>query len=229
MKTRILLDALEALAGYVPIDVSEDMLAKTKPLLQQDYPELPIHPVVGNFLVPPPLPDIDPRARRVGFFPGSTIGNLDDADIETFLAGAAEELGPDGLLVLGVDLKKSPDILIPAYDDAQGVTADFNRNLLVRINRELGADFDLDAFRHEARWNEADSRMEMHLVSLADQSVTIGGKRFDFAAGETIHTENSRKFDTAQIERLLAASPWRVAENYRDASDLFSVLLLARK
>ncbi|MEP3124376.1 MAG: L-histidine N(alpha)-methyltransferase [Nisaea sp.] len=229
VKTRILLDALEAPAGYVPIDVSDDMLAKTKPLLQQDYPDLPIHPVVGNFLVPPPLPDIDPRARRVGFFPGSTIGNLDDADIETFLAGAAEELGPDGLLVLGVDLKKSPDILIPAYDDAQGVTADFNRNLLVRINRELGADFNLDAFRHEARWNEAESRMEMHLVSLADQSVTIGGRRFDFAAGETIHTENSRKFDQAQIERLLAASPWQISHDYRDSKDLFSVLLLERK
>ena len=228
VKTRILLDAMVEPAGYVPIDVSDDMLAKTKPALERDYPGLPVHPVVGNFLVPPPLPDIDPRARRVGFFPGSTIGNLADAEIATFLDGAAEELAEDGLLILGVDLKKSPDILVPAYDDAQGVTAAFNLNLLVRLNRELGADFDLDNFRHEARWNEAESRMEMHLVSLADQTVTIDGHRFDFAEGESIHTENSRKFDLDALDRLLAASPWRRAGTFLDPKKLFSVLLLER-
>lgn len=142
------------------------------------------------------------------------------------MAGA--QLGDGAVLVLGADLRKSPDILIPAYDDARGVTAAFNLNLLHRINRELGADFDPDLFRHEARWNAAESRIEMHLVSTAAQTVTVAGRAFRFEPGETIHTENSRKFDLPTLDRLLASGGWTREATYMDAGELFSVLLLRR-
>lgn len=226
VKTRIVLDALDRPAAYVPIDVAEDMLKQAKPQLQRDYPDLKICPLIANFLRPPALPAFETAGRRAGFFPGSTIGNLSDEEIVVFLERASEQLGRGAALILGADLKKSPDILVPAYDDEQGVTAAFNLNLLHRINRELDADFDLEAFRHEARWNEALSRMEMHLVSTVAQDVTIDGKTIPFAAGESIHTENSRKFDMEALSRILTRGPWRIAERFSDADNLYSVLFL---
>lgn len=224
-KTRILLDALKDPAGYVPIDVSEDFLLQTAAALKIEYPDLTVRPIAADFMVELGLPD-DIDGTPVGFFPGSTIGNLSDDEIDQFLRAARRLLGDDSKFVIGLDLRKSPDILIPAYDDAQGVTAAFNLNLLKRINRDLGGNFDLDAFAHEAIWNDGASRVEMHLRSLKPQTVTIGAKRISFDRGETIHTENSRKFDLDRFVDLLTPTGWTLRENWRDPRDFFAVLLL---
>lgn len=226
-KTRILLDNLPRLRSYVPIDVSETFLLQTAETLRVDYPDLTVRPVVADFLSPLYLPEYGP-GRRVGFFPGSTIGNLSNEEIEQFLTQARQNLGPESLFILGYDRVKPLSILIPAYDDAAGVTAAFNLNLLQRINRELGADFDVSEFCHEARWNDALFQIEMHLVSKRSQTVRIGEQTVSFSSGETIHTENSRKFTPDQINRLAALSGYRVRETYSDADDLFSVALLER-
>mgnify|MGYP001791214424 FL=1 len=224
-KTRILLDALKDPAGYVPIDVSEEFLLQTAAVLKSEYPDLTVRPIAADFMVELGLPD-DIDGTPVGFFPGSTIGNLSDDEINQFLRAARRLLGPDSKFVIGLDLRKSRDILIPAYDDAQGVTAAFNLNLLKRINRDLGGDFDLEAFRHEAIWNDDASRIEMHLRSLKPQTVTIGTKTISFDQGETIHTENSRKFDLDRFVDLIAPTGWTLRENWRDPRDFFAVLLL---
>ena len=225
-KTRILLDNLDRIAGYVPIDVSEDFLLNTADGLRKEYPDLPVHPIVGDFMGRFGLPS-DARGTPVGFFPGSTIGNLDDAEIGAFMRAARVLLGADGHFLLGVDLRKSADILIPAYDDSRGVTAAFNLNLLIRINRELGADFNLDTFRHKAIWNDAASQIEMHLESLVDQSVTIGADQFSFTAVETIHTENSRKFDLESLTAQLSNAGWQLQRSWQDERRYFAVLLLS--
>jgi len=224
-KTRILLDALETPEGYVPIDVSEDFLLQTADGLRADYPGLPVHPIVGDFMVRLGLPE-GASGTPVGFFPGSTIGNLNDAEITEFMQSARALLGEAGKFVIGVDLRKSPTILIPAYDDAAGVTAKFNLNLLTRINRELGADFDLNGFAHRAIWNDDASRIEMHLESLNDQIVSISGRKFTFTAGETIHTEISRKFDLDSLTGLVAKTGWHLDQVWRDENDYFAVILL---
>ena len=208
-KTRILLDAAPGLAAYVPIDISPDALAEAAASIQADYPHLEVAPFVGDFLHLDALPELG-RGRRVGFFPGSTIGNLDPDQAQAFLTEARERLAPGALFILGVDLVKDPAVLVAAYDDAQGVTAAFNMNVLVRANAELGANFDLSGFEHCAIWNEERSRMEMHLRALHDQRVTVGDRTFDFAAGETIHTENSRKFTQATVTALAEAAGWTV-------------------
>ena len=223
-KTRLLLNAAQDLTAYMPIDVSESFLLQTAEQLREDYPDLTVLPIVGDFLSVMDLPD--KTGRRIGFFPGSTIGNLSDQDIQIFLTHARTTLGPDALFILGFDRVKPLSVLIPAYDDAQGVTAAFNLNLLRRINRELGASFDLQTFRHEARWNEGESRVEMHLVSEKAQSIGIGSEIIDFVEGETIHTENSRKFTPEQMEGLCAQVGWRVTKHYSDAQDLFSIVTL---
>ncbi|GAA0638265.1 ergothioneine biosynthesis protein EgtB [Brevundimonas lenta] len=211
-KTRIVLDAAPDLAGYVPIDISPAALDAAAARIDEAYPRLAVTPVVGDFLHLNALPPEVAAGRRVGFFPGSTIGNLSPDEAVAFLKGARELLGEGALFVLGVDLVKAPSVLIAAYDDARGVTAAFNRNLLVRANRELGADFDLGAFRHRAVWNAGASRMEMHLEAGRDMTVRIGDERIAFARGETIHTENSRKFTEASVRDLAAAAGWRVAD-----------------
>ena len=223
-KTRLLLNAAQDLTAYMPIDVSESFLLQTAEQLREDYPDLTVLPIVGDFLSVMDLPD--KTGRRIGFFPGSTIGNLSDRDIQIFLTHARTTLGPDALFILGFDRVKPLSVLIPAYDDAQGVTAAFNLNLLRRINRELGASFDLQTFRHEARWNEGESRVEMHLVSEKAQSIGIGSEIIDFVEGETIHTENSRKFTPEQMEGLCAKAGWRVTKHYSDPQDLFSIVTL---
>lgn len=225
-KTRILLDNLDRTAGYVPIDVSEDFLLHTAGILRKEYPDVPVHPIVGDFMVRFGLPS-DAKGTPVGFFPGSTIGNLDDAEIDAFMRAARALLGADGQFLLGVDLRKSADILIPAYDDSEGVTAAFNLNLLARINRELAADFILESFQHKAIWNDAASQIEMHLESLVDQTVTIGTDQFRFATGETIHTENSRKFDLASLTGQMSNAGWRLQHAWQDEKRFFAVLLLS--
>ncbi|MEO1248505.1 MAG: L-histidine N(alpha)-methyltransferase, partial [Pseudomonadota bacterium] len=208
-KTRILLDALPDLKAYQPIDISSAFLAETAASLAADYPDLVITPIAADFMQPVDIDGLsDKEGRVVGFFPGSTIGNLDDDEIAGFLGAARETLGPSALFLLGADLRKSPDILIPAYDDQAGVTAEFNLNLLVRINRELDGDFDLANFTHQARWNDAESRIEMHLVCEQARSVDVLGQTVQFAAGETIHTDNSRKFRVSDLDRMAASGGW---------------------
>ena len=210
-KTRIVLDAAPDLAAYVPIDISADALDAAAQRIADAYPTLKVAPLVGDFLHLGALPAGIGQGRRVGFFPGSTIGNLEPDEAVAFLKAARALLGDDALFILGVDLVKAPETLIAAYDDAAGVTAAFNRNLLVRANRELGADFDVDAFAHRAVWNSSESRMEMHLEATRDMAVSLDGQRVTFARGETIHTENSRKFTEEAVRRLAGAAGWSVA------------------
>ncbi|WP_029416609.1 ergothioneine biosynthesis protein EgtB [Brevundimonas bacteroides] len=210
-KTRILLDAAPTLGAYIPIDISPDALNAAAASIAEAYPTLQVAPMVGDFLNLAPLPELG-RGRRIGFFPGSTIGNLEPDQAVAFLANARERLGSNALFILGIDLVKEEATLVAAYDDAEGVTAAFNKNLLVRANRELGADFDLDAFAHEARWNAEASRIEMHLRAERDMTVRIGGETFDFAVGETIHTESSRKFTQGSVAAMAEAAGWRIGE-----------------
>ncbi len=227
-KTRILLDALEHLSGYVPIDVSETFLLQTADQVRQDYPGLTVHPVVGDFMIRFGLP-AGAEGRPVGFFPGSTIGNLSDSEIVEFMESARDLLGKDSQFVIGVDLRKDPSILVPAYDDAAGVTAKFNLNLLARINRELEGTFDLTRFAHRAIWNDDASRIEMHLESLADQTVEIGSERVTFRKGEMIHTENSRKFSIDTLLPLFEQTGWTLRSQWLDDRRFFAVLLLSAK
>lgn len=224
-KARILLDAAgAAFSTYVPIDVAGPALSAMQQRMRASHPQLKVLPIAGDFLRPltlPPLPDL-----RLGFFPGSTIGNLHPHEAVQFMAAAHESLGNGAWFLLGADLRKNPDILRPAYNDAAGVTAAFNLNLLRRLNREAGADFDPAHFRHRAIWNDRASRIEMHLVSLTHQTVWLGGQPILFSEGETIHTENSYKLDAGAIERLLQQGGWRVDRSWRDPDGLFGIFLL---
>ena len=209
-KTRILLDAATDLGAYVPLDISESALMDAAIRVRADYPTLRVQPVLGDFEHLAPLPDDLPSGRRIGFFPGSTIGNLQPDEAEAFLAAARRMLGEGALFILGVDLVKDPAILVAAYDDSQGVTAAFNRNVLIRANIELDADFDVDAFVHRAVWNPDASRMEMHLQAIAPTTARIRDRTFGFMTGETIHTESSRKFTPESIQTMAAAAGWTV-------------------
>ena len=227
-KTRIVLDAAQDLAAYVPIDISADALDAAARRIADAYPGLSVAPLVGDFLHLGALPAGIAAGRHVGFFPGSTIGNLEPAEAVAFLKAARGLLGDDALFILGVDLVKDPGLLVAAYDDSRGVTAAFNRNLLVRANRELGADFDTDAFAHRAVWNAAESRVEMHLEAGRDMAVRIAEHTIVFRAGETIHTENSRKFTEAAVRELATAAGWTVSEfACGDAPSVALVLLVA--
>ncbi|WP_341197484.1 L-histidine N(alpha)-methyltransferase [Hyphomonas chukchiensis] len=225
-KTRIILDALKSPRYYVPIDISGEFLLTAARRIEAAYPALHVAPRVADFLGTLALPQLIQGAPRLGFFPGSTIGNLTDLEIHSFLARCKASLGTGARFLLGYDLRKSPDILIPAYDDAQGVTAAFNLNILARINRELGADFDLSQFKHVAVWNEAQSRVEMHLESLTQQIVTLGAVQIRFVPGETIHTENSRKFCQDTMRRMCSAAGWSTLREYKDADNQFAVVML---
>lgn len=224
-KTRILLDALPGLGAYVPLDISAEHMQASARALAVHYPGLDIHPVAADFTRAIELPG-DLRAMpKLLFFPGSTIGNFtppEAVDLLRRLRGIDNVAG----FVLGVDLRKDEDVLVRAYDDAEGVTAAFNKNLLRRMNTELGADFDLDRFGHEARWNEACSRIEMHLVSTCDQSVRVAGHRIDFARGESIHTESSHKYSVDGFREMAATAGWSADETWVDDRGLFSVHVL---
>ncbi|MFC7292595.1 L-histidine N(alpha)-methyltransferase [Hirschia litorea] len=224
-KVRLLLDTLDSANTYVPIDVSKSFLLSASQKLQDEYPDITVQPIVGSFL-DPDLKIPASQTPSLGFFPGSTLGNLDDKDIRLFLSKARKHLGPNGQFLLGVDINQDPDTLIPAYNDAQGITADFNLNLLARINHELGANFQLSAFKHEARWNAQQHKIEMHLVSEKTQSVSIGGHTFNLLKDESIHTENSRKFTLEQIEKLATASNWKIQNVWQSPSPSMALVLL---
>jgi L-histidine Nalpha-methyltransferase len=225
-KVRLLLDALDRPAAYVPIDISAEHMMGAAASLRAAYPGLAVLPVAGDFTKALPLPSAIGGARRLGFFPGSTIGNFTRQDAGAFLADAAATLGRDALFVVGVDLRKDKARLHAAYNDAQGVTARFNLNLLARINRELGGDVDLDAFRHQAFYDEELGRIEMHLESLRAQTVRAAGHGFAFRAGETIHTESSYKYAPEEFGRLAGKAGWRVREVFSDREQLFAVFCL---
>lgn len=223
VKTEILLAALASPRLYIPIDIASDELARTATRIGQRFPGLDTFPIVADFTRDFMLPRELPRGPRTAFFPGSTIGNLDRGETISFLRRVRRDVDGRGTAIIGVDLKKDLDVLLKAYDDSQGVTAAFNLNLLVRINRELGADFLLDRFAHEARWNAVESAVEMHLVSLDACTVTIGDRKIGFRAGQSIHTESSRKYDLGTFARVAEASGWRVANIWQDRARRFAV------
>ena len=223
-KAALLLDAgPDKFLAYVPIDVAAEALGELQARLAQERPALAVHPICGDFLQALSLPSSIAGAPVFGFFPGSTIGNLEPALATDFLHAARETLGKGAWLIVGVDLRKGPDVLVPAYDDAQGVTAAFNLNLLTRLNREAAADFDTEAFSHRAVWNDVEGRIEMHLESLVPQTVTIAGTPFQFTKGETIHTENSYKHSLAGFRAMTTGAGWTAARVWTDASGLFSI------
>jgi dimethylhistidine N-methyltransferase len=224
-KTRLLLDAAPQIAAYAPVDISVSALDLAAGALRRDYPALIIEPQARDFTRAGPAPESAQARPRVGFFPGSTIGNFDPDEAVRLLAEARRLLGDDGLFILGADLVKEPAILTSAYDDAQGVTAAFNKNLLERINRELGGDFDLDAFDHRAVWNAVDSRIEMHLTSFARQQVRVADRTFEFALGESLHTENSYKFTVEDVTGMARRAGWRLIERWISPPPAFAVFM----
>ena len=222
VKTRILLRGLRP-ASYVPVDISEEALRRASVRLRREFPKLRIAPTLGDFSRPLEIPAFSARTRRVVYFPGSTIGNLDRDEAHAFLRMTRAQVGRAGAMLVGVDLKKDPVVLHAAYNDSRGVTAAFNLNLLARINRELGADFDLRRWRHYAFYNPALGRVEMHLCSLARQAVRVGSHRFEFARGETIHTENSYKYSVDEFQALARSAGFRPAKLWTDARKLFAL------
>lgn len=225
-KIKLLLDALAIPTEYVAIDISYAHLREAVKPIASQYPNLKVRPVAGDFLDEITLTEPLANGPKVGFFPGSTIGNMSDVEINAFLGSARRLLGANAYMLLGADLRKSPDVLCPAYDDAAGITAAFNKNLLTRINRELGGNIALENFEHRAVWAEENSRIEMHLVSNYDQRFNIAGHEFTMWLGETIHTENSRKFGRQDLENLASTSGWSVNKYATDADNYFAVLLL---
>lgn len=227
LKTRVLLDRLDALVAYVPIDISKAHLLATAQDLASDYPHIPVRPVCADFMEPLTLPDgLDASKRRIVYFPGSTIGNFPPTKARRCLTQVAALCGSGGGLLIGADLKKDRATVEAAYNDATGVTAAFNLNLLTRINRELGADFQCDRFRHKSEYNEARGRIESGLVSLDDQVVTVGETEISFAKGEEIVTEYSQKYHLADVEALAKLAGFEVAKVWTDPDRLFSVQFL---
>jgi len=225
VKTEILLDALVDAVGYAPIDISRAHLCESAERIQRDYPALQIQAVCADYTEPfeVPEPGREP-ARRVAFFPGSTIGNFHADEARCFLRRVANIVGKGGGLLIGVDLRKDEDVLVAAYDDAQGVTAEFNLNALHRLNREAGADFAVDRFEHSSVWNRELGRIEMHLVSRVAQSAAIAGRRFDFAQGEPIRTECAYKYSLEQFAEI--ADGFEVRNVWLDRERRFSVQYL---
>ena len=227
-KTRVLIAALAPVA-YLPIDIAREQLEHSAAGLKADFPGLKVLAICADYSRPLVLPDVEnpPARRRVVYFPGSTIGNFALPEAREFLREARTTVGTGGAMLVGVDLKKDEALLNAAYNDAQEVTAAFNLNLLTRINRELGADFDPGSFHHRAFYNAALSRIEMHLVSEKQQTVAIAGHRFEFAPGETIHTENSCKYSVAEFQALARSAGFVPEHCWTDAGDLFAVHYLA--
>lgn len=226
VKSRLLLDAMD-LALYVPIDISREHLDRSTARLRRDYPSLAIQAVCADYMALADLPQLLVSARRIGFFPGSSIGNLEPHEAVAFLLRARTLLGDNGALVLGVDLKKDPGRLDAAYNDSAGVTAAFTLNLLRRMNRELQATFDLDRFAHDASYSPVEGRIEIYFRSLAEQSVMVAGRSFAFADGERIHTEYSYKYDVGQLRSLARQSGFRLDKVWMDPDRLFAVAYLA--
>jgi L-histidine Nalpha-methyltransferase len=223
-KARILLGAAATVEAYVPVDISGDFLQQDLAQLRRDLPHLLVHPLVEDFTQKFAIPSHLARLPRVGFFPGSTIGNFEPDEAGRFLRHIGKMLGAGALLVVGIDLVKDEETLNRAYNDAEGITARFNLNLLARMNRELGADFDIAAFRHDAFFNREKGRIEMHLASIQRQTVRINGAAIDFGAGETIHTENSYKYTVKSFRSLARKNGWSPVKVFTDG--FFSVQVL---
>ena len=224
VKTPLLLDCI-APAAYVPLDISGDFLRAAAADLAEKFRGLPIHPVEADFTKPVRLPEEVADLPHLGFFPGSTIGNMVARTGVDLLRSMRETLGPDSQLLIGMDLIKDVALLEAAYDDTQGVTAEFNLNLARRINRELGGTLPLDKLRHVARWNDTYARIEMHLEAAEAIEFEVSGRRFAMARGETIHTENSHKFDRRSQYTLLLAGGWTPVERWLDGQGRFSLIL----
>ena len=226
-KIKILLDFLNEPVGLIPVDISEDQLFESAKNLENLYPDLEILPVAADFTKPIPIPEFShPPKRFVAFFPGSTIGNFEPDLAIQFLEGVTKTIGLDGLLLIGFDLKKDIETLLAAYDDQRGITSSFNKNLLSRINDELGGNFNLDTFEHVARYNENKGRIEMHLKSTTKQTVSINKELFEFLEGETIHTENCYKFTKESFTAMSSKAGLYPVKTWTDDQNLFAVMLL---
>lgn len=226
LKTELLLSEMHDLYAYIPIDISDAALRGAQARIEERFPDLRVLPLRGDFAQPIPMPPAVAGRPRLGFFPGSTIGNLENPTAIKLLANMAQMLGANGRLVIGADLKKDEHRLVSAYDDSAGVTAAFNLNLLKRANRELGADFDVGQFDHLAEYDSNRGRIEIFLVSQAEQTVEVLGRRFRFAAGERVHTEHSHKYDIEGFHALAARAGWQPVHVWTDAERLFSVHIL---
>ena len=227
VKVKLLLDRLDEPATYTAIDISRDHLIDATSALAGEFPGIEVEAVCADYTLPLRLERENGNAgRRLGFFPGSTIGNFAPGEAHAFLERSAETIGPGGSMLIGVDLKKDEDTLVAAYNDREGVTAAFNENLLARINRELDGDFDLSAFSHDAVYNREHGRIEMHLVSERDQTARVGDRSFDFRAGETIHTENSYKYSIEQFQGLCREARYEPVQAWTDPDGMFSLHFL---
>jgi len=223
-KARILLRAAPQLAAYVPVDICGEMIEREAAELRADFPKLKVLPVKADITTRFALPaEAESAASRVGFFPGSTIGNFEPHEAAGFLRNAARVLGRGATLIIGVDLIKPVEILTAAYNDKAGVTSKFNCNLLKRINRELAGTFKLDGFEHHAFYNRERNRIEMHLASRKRQKVKVLGETVDFRAGETIHTENSYKYSVESLSALARGVGWLPAAAWSDPDNYFSI------
>ncbi|GAB2503771.1 L-histidine N(alpha)-methyltransferase [Arenimonas alkanexedens] len=226
-KTRLLLDALQDPVAYTPVEISRSALVASVERLDREFGPVQMLPVLGDFTQAVPLPEPERTARRVlVFFPGSTLGNLTETEAVQLLAAMRETMGPGGAALIGIDLDKSPELIEAAYNDAAGVTAAFTLNLLTRLNRELGADFDLDGFRHRAVYLPEAGRIETFIDSLRDQQVTVHDQCFRFAAGEAMHVEYSHKYTDAGFSSLAARAGLAVVQGWNDPKDWFGLRLL---
>jgi len=221
-KVRLLLETC-AFGAYVPVDISGDFLNAQASALRKDFPALAVYPVAADFTAPFALPEEIAAMPKVGFFPGSTIGNFEPHEACRFLRSARDILGKGAQMIIGADLEKDERVLRDAYNDASGVTARFNLNVLVRINRELGGNFDLSAFTHRAIYNRERHRIEMHLISKKTQTVRMLGTSFSFRPGESIHTENSYKYSIERFTAVARGSGWAVRGSWTDPNRMFSV------
>ncbi len=227
-KTPLLIEATNP-AHFIPIDISGDFLRSSVETLQQLFPQLPIMPIEADFMKTVVLPEALNASNNLGFFPGSTIGNMIPMAATDLLRSMRATLGDDAMLMIGFDRIKDKDVLVAAYDDSAGVTADFNLNLLKRIKRELDSDIDVEQFRHLALWNESENRIEMHLEALSDMQFSIAGEVFSMHEGETIHTENSHKYGISDAQTLLRGAGWTPVEAWSDDNDYFSIILAQAK
>ena len=225
LKTRLLLDAVRPVS-YTPIEISKNQLDGVTRRLRQAYPNVAMYPLCADYTRPFTLPALPPHERKVAFFHGSTLGNFHPDQAVAFLRGVRAVVGDDGAMVLGADRRKDKAVLEAAYNDAAGVTAEFNLNMLRRLNREMAADFDVDRFRHVAFFNDAQGRIEMHLESLEDQAVSVAGETIRFRKGETIWTESSYKYDEAGLASIVEAAGFRVKQSFTDAAQRFWVVFL---
>lgn len=223
-KTPLLIKATNPVR-FIPIDISGDFLRSSVKMLQKLFPQLPIIPIEADFMNTVELPKTVNEFNNLGFFPGSTIGNMTPMAATDLLRSMHATLGNDAMLMIGFDRIKDRDVLVAAYDDGAGVTADFNLNLIKRIRRELQSDIDADTFRHKAIWNEAEHRIEMHLQARSDFHFSVSGESFSMRAGETIHTENSHKYGVAEAKTLLRTAGWTPVKIWSDTDDYFSIIL----